>query len=182
MAWQNGLGQTAEVARFPATATPFEWRISIAQVTGNNPFSLFPGVDRTIVQLTGPAMTLTHPTLNHHETLQPLTPYAFSGDVETSATVAGPATDFNVMVRRGIWHKAVESLHLQPQQPMLLERREDMVAVYCAKGDVHFKNQTVTLESLSQGDCILFNSIDLASFAMETSQPTTLIVARLSKI
>ena len=51
--WKNGGGTTTEVAAFPpgAPLENFGWRVSIAQVARSGPFSLFPGIDRTLALL-----------------------------------------------------------------------------------------------------------------------------------
>jgi environmental stress-induced protein Ves len=48
--WKNGGGQTTDVAVFPdgAGLDDFDWRVSIARVDGDGPFSIFPGVDRPL--------------------------------------------------------------------------------------------------------------------------------------
>src|SRR4029453_7140835 len=53
--WKNGAGRTTEIAVHPAGAglDAFAWRVSIASVERNGPFSAFPGIDRTIVLLDG---------------------------------------------------------------------------------------------------------------------------------
>lgn len=45
MPWKNGGGETVEIAIFPADASveTFEWRISMATVANDGPFSIFPG-------------------------------------------------------------------------------------------------------------------------------------------
>ena len=55
MPWKNGLGSTTEIAIFPANAKldDFDWRVSMAQVTSDGPFSSFPGIDRTLLVIDG---------------------------------------------------------------------------------------------------------------------------------
>src|SRR3546814_10305481 len=50
MPWKNGGGSTTEVAVAPdgAGLDEFDWRISMAVVGADGPFSGFPGVDRTL--------------------------------------------------------------------------------------------------------------------------------------
>ena len=57
--WKNGGGTTRDIAASPPGASfdDFDWRLSLAQVDRDGPFSRFDGVDRTLVLLTG-AMTL----------------------------------------------------------------------------------------------------------------------------
>ena len=99
--WKNGGGTTRDIAVSPpgASLDDFDWRLSLAQVDRDGPFSRFDNVDRTLVLLSG-AMTLHEPgrriDLVRHQ------PFAFAGERAIEATVASGATlDFNVMTRRG---------------------------------------------------------------------------------
>lgn len=100
--WKNGGGTTSEVASFPpgATLDTFQWRVSIARVERGGPFSIFPGIDRTIALLDG-RMTLTIEGKGLVELSAESQPLEFPGDTATSAEVGEPVTDLNVMTRRG---------------------------------------------------------------------------------
>src|SRR5580693_1543340 len=102
MPWKNGLGTTTEIAVHPEGAglDAFTWRLSVADLLASGPFSTFAGYDRTIVQLEGAPMTLSHDGLGEHR-LRLLAPYRFDGEAGTFGTLdPPPARDFNVMVRR----------------------------------------------------------------------------------
>ena len=109
MRWKNGHGETAEIAISPPTATvdSFDWRISMARIEADGPFSRFPGIDRTLTVVAGSGLELAV------EGLQPVTlfagsaPYPFRGDSVAYATLrAGAVTDLNVMTQRtGFWHR-----------------------------------------------------------------------------
>jgi environmental stress-induced protein Ves len=103
MPWKNGGGRTTELAAGPpgSTLDGFAWRVSIADVERDGPFSVFPGVDRTIVLLRGNGMELTD--AHGSVTLAvPYEPWAFSGDQPVGCRlVEGAVRDFNLMVRRG---------------------------------------------------------------------------------
>lgn len=126
MPWKNGKGETVEIAVSPpgASVDNFDWRISMATVAEDGPFSVFDGIDRTLSVLTGEGITLSvagqAPTTLRRET----PPYGFPADRETGATlVSGPITDLNVMTRRGAFTHAVErmvtqELTLQPSARM----------------------------------------------------------------
>ena len=104
--WKNGAGLTRELAVAPAP-DGFDWRLSIAEVARDAPFSAFPGIDRCIVLLDGAGMALRLPQCVH-PLVQPFTAFEFSGDDAVDARlVDGPTTDFNVMVRRGRWRAEV---------------------------------------------------------------------------
>jgi hypothetical protein len=104
MPWRNGGGTTREVAIEPATpgsTAPFRWRISCANVASDGPFSLFPGIDRTLWLGRGCGVELTFPdgrTARLDRVGQRLD---FAGELAIAARlVAGPCEDANVFVDR----------------------------------------------------------------------------------
>lgn len=103
--WKNGAGLTRELASGGASAVDFDWRISLAEVARDAPFSAFPGIDRCIVLLRGAGMRLrSHDGAIDHALTTPLAPFRFPGDAALDATlVDGPSSDFNVMTRRGVF-------------------------------------------------------------------------------
>jgi uncharacterized protein len=116
MPWKNGKGETVEIAVSPpgATVDNFDWRISMATVAEDGPFSVFDGIDRTLSVLTGAGITLS--VAGHAPaTLRRKTPpYGFPADRETQATlVSGPITDLNVMTRRGAFTHSVERMVIE---------------------------------------------------------------------
>jgi environmental stress-induced protein Ves len=71
--------------------------MSIAAVTSGE-FSRFPGVDRVIVLVDGPTMTLTIDGEEH--ALDPFRPRSFAGESVVTCETAQQSFDFNVMTRR----------------------------------------------------------------------------------
>ena len=61
MPWKNGGGETVEVIVHPegASLSDFGWRVSMATVASDGPFSVFPGIDRTLAVLSGEGMDLS---------------------------------------------------------------------------------------------------------------------------
>ena len=103
MPWKNGAGRTIEIAAYPigTTLDEFLWRVSIADVERDGPFSRFPGIDRTIVLLEGAGMRLRSGTRDIELTTR-FVPHDVSGDDAIECRlVAGPSRDFNAMFRRG---------------------------------------------------------------------------------
>ena len=99
--WKNGGGTTRDIVVSPPDASldTFDWRLSLAQVDRDGPFSRFDNVDRTLVLLSG-AMTLHE--RDRRIDLVRNEPLAFEGERAIEAKVAGGSTlDFNVMTRRG---------------------------------------------------------------------------------
>lgn len=118
--WKNGGGTTQEVVCHPAGAdlSSFAWRVSIAQITSNGPFSAFPGIDRVITLLHGDGVQLLAQDGSvNHRLDQSLAPFAFSGDVALDCTLlGGPSHDFNVMTRRGAVQARVHIANAQAVQ------------------------------------------------------------------
>jgi environmental stress-induced protein Ves len=102
--WKNGGGSTTEIAIGPAGASleAFDWRVSMARVASDGPFSDFAGVDRTLAVVKGNGLVLTTGE-NAPVTLSSgADPVSFPGDTPTSARLtAGEIADLNVMTRRG---------------------------------------------------------------------------------
>lgn len=99
--WKNGGGTTREIIVTPpgASLDDFHWRLSLARVDRDGPFSRFDDVDRTLVLLSG-AMTL-HEQDRRIELVRD-EPVTFAGERVMDATLRGGSTlDLNVMTRRG---------------------------------------------------------------------------------
>jgi len=101
--WKNGGGTTAEVAVFPEGAGfgTFGWRISMADVKTDGPFSSFSGIDRTLIVVEGQGIELNIEGVSYR--LDEASPkLSFSGDdVTVGRLLSGPIRDLNVMTRRG---------------------------------------------------------------------------------
>lgn len=113
MPWKNGGGETLEVAVFPRDAgiADFGWRISMAVVAADGPFSVFSGIDRTLVILDGEGMTLDIAGRLPVTLMPDSPPCTFPADVATTATLTdGPIIDLNVMTARGRYTHIVERL------------------------------------------------------------------------
>lgn len=113
MPWKNGGGTTREIAAWPPAAglDAFDWRLSIADVAADGPFSAFPGIDRQIVLLDGDGVRLRARDGSFDHRLAAVgEPFAFAGEATVDATLlGGPTRDFNVMTRRGHCRASVAS-------------------------------------------------------------------------
>jgi hypothetical protein len=102
--WANGRGETLELARKWGDGG-FLWRISVATVAGDGPFSRFPGIWRSLTVIDGPGFRIVGEGVDLQAAL--LRPVGFSGDAMVAACgVTGASRDFNVMVAGG-WTGAV---------------------------------------------------------------------------
>lgn len=106
--WKNQLGWTREIHRHPLDAPVWDWRVSIAEVDKDGPFSAFDGCDRELVLLAGEGMDLH---FDDGETVALRPPYGrhrFAGERPLHASLpAGPTQDFNIIWRRDRIHATV---------------------------------------------------------------------------
>jgi len=113
MPWKNGGGTTTEIAISPSGASmdDFDWRISMAHVGADGPFSSFPGIDRTLSVLRGEGIGLAFCDGETVRLDRSSAPFGFTADRRVEGKLlAGPIDDLNVMSRRGRWSHAVERL------------------------------------------------------------------------
>ena len=101
--WKNGGGSTTEIVAEPpgSSLDDFDWRISMARVAADGPFSEFAGIDRTLAVVSGNGLMLTIGGNAPIRLERDSDPIGFAGDIPTSARLtAGEITDLNVMTRR----------------------------------------------------------------------------------
>jgi uncharacterized protein len=99
MPWKNGGGVTTEIFASPPSGE-FDWRVSIATVNADGPFSTFMGYERHIMTLSGEGMVLDIEGSGKF-TLEPFRPFSFSGDAQVHGSLSeGTVLDFNLIVRR----------------------------------------------------------------------------------
>lgn len=155
--WKNGAGLTREIAIGPmgATFADFDWRISVATIARDAPFSAFHGIDRCIVLLQGHGMQL----LSEDGTIDicmdtPYLPFRFAGEVPMKATlIDGACTDFNVMVRRSRW-----SVDVSGAEGASSIGAASASLVFCAKGGATIDADDTPMTMLREGQAALWPS------------------------
>jgi environmental stress-induced protein Ves len=180
MPWKNGGGVTMEVAASPAGATldDFDWRVSMARVERDGPFSAFPGVDRTLTLLSGEGLILSLEGRVPFGLTLDSEPFPFPADVPTQARlIAGPVTDLNVMTRRArlehtVWRLAV------PQTRIASDA--DTLMLVCARGSVGLEVDGWT-DRLAPLDCLLWNG-STVPVCIEAEQHPVLFLIEINKV
>ena len=122
MPWKNGGGMTTELAVYPSNGDQaFDWRISIADIESNGPFSTFEGYDRFIALLEGIGMELRFDDGEAVRLERRLQFVKFAGERRTEGVlVSGKVRDFNVIYKRDAVR--VEMLHRPLVGPMVFFR------------------------------------------------------------
>lgn len=151
MPWKNGGGETTEIAVSPAGAgmESFDWRVSMARVASDGPFSLFRGIDRSLTVLDGDGLVLRVEGQGEI-CLTPMSPpFEFSGDAHTdSRLLGGPVHDLNVMTRRGAYAAKVE--RSEGPAAITLDAQCDTLLFLCRKCDA-----TGPGVDLAEGDALV---------------------------
>lgn len=124
--WRNGGGTTVEIARSETTTDSgpggttasgpgWDWRLSVADVAQEGPFSPFAGCERILTVIEGEFMLLT--VGGTEQGLQKYRPFRFDGGAETSAALPeGPIRDLNLITGPG-YRGHVVILELSKKRP-----------------------------------------------------------------
>jgi environmental stress-induced protein Ves len=111
MPWKNGGGTTREIAiePDPEGATRPLWRLSIATIASDGPFSDFMGYDRTIVAIEGGGVELTFANGQAVTLDRERRALGFPGEQRVwCRLLEGPVRDLNVMTRRDRFTHSLE--------------------------------------------------------------------------
>lgn len=160
MPWKNGLGTTTEIAIHPPSADvsgkPFDWRVSLADVTQDGDFSSFPGYDRSILVAEGAGMELGFDAAPGVLLEGPGAMTHFSGDWRTRCRLLhGPVRDFNVMTRRGRVEHHCDVVSGGPLE-FMWEPGTEAFLCYCIRGSLVLKMRAQQEWELEQDRCLLF--------------------------
>ncbi|MCA3800051.1 MAG: HutD family protein, partial [Burkholderia sp.] len=99
--WRNGGGVTRTLATGGA-----DWRVSLASIERNGPYSRFPGIDRVSLVLSGNGVSLTGTDVVVR--LVPWIAAEYDGDADWHATlIDGPSLALNVMTRKDRYRASV---------------------------------------------------------------------------
>ncbi|MDH7799086.1 MULTISPECIES: HutD family protein [unclassified Beijerinckia] len=162
MPWKNGGGVTIEVAIAPddATLDDFDWRISMAHVATPGPFSRFPGVDRTLAVLSGAGIRLAIGGAPPVTLDLSSPPHAFSGHVETNATlIDGAIDDLNVMSNQARYRHRM-TRH-QIEETVMIPNGAVAVAIMPRAGGLKLAVGEASAH-VADGDTVILDQADLS--------------------
>lgn len=171
MPWKNGGGETREILISPAGATldSLDWRVSLASVATDGPFSSFPGVQRTLCVIGGAGIRLQVGDAPRCTLLDNSEPHTFDGEAATSATlIDGAIVDLNVMSRRARARHAVKRLSIEGAVQLSVHARPTIVFCQCGELRCRADNEFALLDP---EDCVVFDHATAASLeAVERAQ------------
>jgi environmental stress-induced protein Ves len=159
--WRNGLGWTREIHAHPAAGSPgdWAWRLSIAEIEQDAPFSAFPGIDRELLLLSGNGLRLRFDDGEVRELHPPHDRLRFAGErAVTGELLDGPTQDFNLMWRRDLvdaqlWHRPLVG-------PMVVFAEPGTVwAIHLLAGQARFADDS-GLPDLAAADTALLRADD----------------------
>jgi uncharacterized protein len=157
MPWKNGGGETAEIAISPGGSgvDSFDWRISMARVDSDGPFSSFPGVDRTLTIIEGAGLRLSIDGKPVDVTVHS-EPFSFRGEAMTHSTrIGGAVTDLNVMTRRERFSHRVSRVEARGELVMAADASAAML--FCIGGSLHVQSAHQA-ERLQSADSLLMHT------------------------
>lgn len=139
MKWKNGRGETSEIARFPAE-DPYLWRLSMAPVSENGPFSLFTGYDRYLTLVEGNGLKLKDEVVYIGQVIK------FSGDENISGElIDGKIVDLNLIIRRGQVQAKYELIKLS-KDPYSFSKQSKVAFMFCLSGQLNISGGIMVKE------------------------------------
>jgi hypothetical protein len=173
--WKNGAGSTTEIAAAPpgATLDSFDWRISLATLSHDGPFSLFPDVERTLALVEGAGAAFRVDGRPGYAMSEDEPIFEFSGDSEIEATrIDGTTTAFNVMTRNTRCHHRLGRRALKGTSGFA--PRGDVTVLFLAEGESLSVSSDAERIGLVRYDTVLFDTTTM--WQLEAHRAVVLIV------
>jgi environmental stress-induced protein Ves len=122
--WRNGGGTTRTVASGGPAANSWDWRVSVADIARDGPFSIFPGIDRHLALIEGNGVVLCGDGVRMR--LARLGEVVtFAGELSLDARlIDGPVRVWNLMVVRAT---SIGRLHEHDGSPTRLAHPDGLV-------------------------------------------------------
>ena len=179
MPWSNGGGVTTECfAHREEGSDRILWRISMAGVDADGPFSHFAGYDRILVLMEGQGLRLSHRDGTEHDLCNVYDLAYFGGDAETHASLAGgPVQDFNVIADRSTFRPAVTVI--QSGSNNRLSISASVLAVFAIDNDLLIADPDMGSYHLPEGDLLLVEGPTQGDWAVSGA---TAIVTQLLRV
>ena len=149
--WRNGMGISWEIASHrEQNAKEFSWRFAKARIDRDVPFSIYPGMDRVFMQISGNGLDLEFEGGQKIEVHQSNVPYAFACDIPLNCKLLdGPCFDLNLFTTRGVYEAQASVLKLSGMETLDLTGVD--AVFFALEGSVVLSGQGGAV-SLNKGD------------------------------
>ena len=174
--WQNNGGWTREIAR--SGGEVWDWRISVADVESDGPFSLFPGVGRELLILSGDGVALDFADGRRHH-LTPQQPrLRFEGEAVIHSRLLGSAVrDFNLMWRRASTTAQLDEVQWQGTHSLSIAADQTLL-LFVRQGEIRLPEHGICAAAY---DSLLWAEGAAHSISVEADQADVLL-ARIHSI
>ncbi|MEX3313595.1 HutD family protein [Sulfitobacter sp. PS-8MA] len=144
--WKNGGGVVHEIIRDNVN-DPWQWRISLADVTSDGPFSLFEGMTRILTVVDGNGLNLLTPECEL--AARRFQPVEFAGDIPVeSRMVSGGVRNLNVIYSPAKMIASVVVL----AGPKVIPAGPGQTGLFCLAGPIEADGQTVPTGAFALGN------------------------------
>ena len=168
--WRNGIGVSWEIASHKEQgAADFSWRFAKARIDRDVPFSIYPGIDRVFMQISGNGLDLEFEGGHILQVHESNVPHAFACDVLLNCKLRnGPCFDLNLFTARGVYEAQASVLKLSGMETLDLSgveavffALESSVVLSGQGGAVHLQTGDAAVAKLEQGVSIAGNAATL---------------------
>lgn len=145
--WKNGGGITRDIAAHREGETLL-WRLSMADVDGDGPFSTFAGLTRVLTVIRGSGMVLHSPESDLPADYA--CPVTFDGATPITASLtSGSIRDFNLMYATAKLDGTAECLHGPAHDT--IGAPDQTVVIHCITGQIDLTDDDLTDGDLTDG-------------------------------
>lgn len=175
MPWKNGGGQTTELLR-SGPREKYNWRLSIADIGVDGPFSRFVGMQRIITVIQGNGVRLNLGSRSN-EVLTPFQTLSFDGSSDVQCELLnGPVKDMNLIYSPT--HISPRWEWTEPGQPRKFTTSADTTLVYSPESETavmstHFSPIDVPARHLLE----ITNTPEPETFTLQLAGSRCLIIA-----
>jgi uncharacterized protein len=162
--WRNGMGVSWEIASHKEPgAAEFSWRFAKARIDRDVPFSIYPGIDRVFMQISGNGLDLEFDGGHVLQVHESNVPHTFACDVPLNCKLLdGPCFDLNLFTARGVYEAQASVLKLNGMESI------DLVGVeavfFALEGSVVLSGQGGAVQ-LQTGDAAVATLEQVVSIA-----------------
>ena len=162
--WRNSMGVSWEIAsHHEPNATDFSWRFAKARIDRDVPFSIYPGMDRVFMQISGKGLDLEFEGGHIIEVHQSNVLHVFPCDIPLNCKLLdGPCFDLNLFTAHGVYEAQASVLKLSGMETLDLAGVE--AVFFALEGSLVLSGQGGTV-SLNKGDAALVSHEQAISIA-----------------